>query len=162
MNTQEESVQILTKSEQKKVKDVVAEFLRAVTIEGDFDLSFGEDGIDVVLQTQESGMVIGYHGEILESLQLLLSLACAKRIGRYVRILVEVDGYRKNRTDWLETIASQAKERALLEKREIAIPNLKSWERRVVHLFLKDDQEVLSESMGEGRERTLVVKPKTP
>ena len=42
----------------------------------------------------------------------------------------------------------------------LSLPNLRSWERRVVHTFLQDDKEVTSESAGEGRERTLIIKPR--
>jgi spoIIIJ-associated protein len=60
----------------------------------------------------------------------------------------------------LKTLAEQTRERVLNEQREVYLPNLKSWERREVHMYLTEDADVISESVGEGRERTLVVKPK--
>jgi spoIIIJ-associated protein len=54
----------------------------------------------------------------------------------------------------------ETKERVLTEGREMAVPELKSWERRIVHLLLEKDNEVMSESRGEGRDRVLVVSPK--
>jgi len=103
-------------------------------------------------------MVIGYHGETLEAIQLILSLIISKKVESFVRVSLEVGDYRKNRTDWLETLALQAKERVLQEQKEVPLPNLKSWERRIVHTFLQNDKEVTSESVGEGKERTLVIK----
>jgi spoIIIJ-associated protein len=105
-------------------------------------------------------MIIGYHGEILESLQLILSLMIAKKLGKFIRVSIEVDGYKKNRIAYLEKLAQQTKEKTLAEGREQVLTSLKSWERRVIHLFLQNDEEVTSESSGEGRERVLVVKPK--
>lgn len=119
-----------------------------------------EDSADVLLETEESGMIIGYHGEVLESLQLILSLIVSKKIGHFVRISLEVGDYKKNRSEYLERLAMQTKERVLEEGRPHTLSSLKSWERRVVHLLLQDDNEVVSESMGEGRDRVLVVKPR--
>ena len=112
------------------------------------------------METKDTGIVIGYHGEILESLQLMLSLAIAKEIGRFVRTSIEVDGYKKNRIEYLEKLALQVKEKALVENKEQVLLSLKSWERRVIHLFLQNDEEVTSESSGEGRDRVLLVKPR--
>jgi spoIIIJ-associated protein len=84
----------------------------------------------------------------------------AKVNGEFKRVSVEVGDYKKNRTEWLERLAMDAKERALTEGKEVYLSELKSWERRVVHLLLQDDKEVVSESSGEGKDRVLVVKPR--
>lgn len=150
-----------SQDEESIVRRSAEELFSALGVEGEFSISKSEEGFDLELDTQESGIVIGYRGEILESLQLVLSLICAKKINRLLRITIEVDGYRKQRTDWLESVAAKAKEQALQEQRGVSIPNLRSWERRIVHLYLQDDSEVMSESVGQGRERVLVVKPRT-
>lgn len=148
------------KNETKIIDETIKELLNFLEIEGDFDFSQNEEGLEIILNTKDSGIVIGYHGEILESLQLILSLCIAKKIGRFLRVSIEVGDYKKNRIEWLKNLALGAKERVVLEKKEISLPNLKAWERRVIHLFLENDQDVMSESVGEGRERILVVKPK--
>ena len=150
----------MDKKEEKLIKKTIAELLKLLGIEGDFSFSADSEVIDVVLETEDSGIVIGYHGEVLESLQLILSLCVSKKIGRFVRISVEIGDYKKNRTDWLEGVALQTKERVLLEKIEIPLPNLRSWERRIVHLLLQEDKDVISESVGVGKDRTLVIKPR--
>lgn len=133
---------------------------KLLEVTGEVSVTQLADGVEVVLSTEDTGMVIGHHGDILESLQLVLSLCVSKKLGEFVRVSLEVGDYKKNRTDWLETLASQTKERSLAENREVALSNLKSWERRVVHLLLQEDKEVMSESIGEGKDRTLVVKPR--
>lgn len=137
----------------------MADLIRLLGIDGDFSCSFQEDSIEVVLTTEDSGIVIGYHGEVLESLGLISSLCVSNSIGRFVRVSIDVGDYKKNRTEFLKTLAIQAKERAILERKEIPLPLLRSWERRVVHLLLQEDKEVMTESIGEGRDRTLVIKP---
>ena len=159
-NKQTNEYQPLTSAERKNVEEVVEKLFSLLEIEGTFSLEEKENNLDVIMETKDTGMIIGYHGEILESLQLVLSLAVAKSLGRFVRVSIEVDDYKKNRTDYLEKLAIQTKERALSENKEQVLHSLKSWERRIVHLFLQEDGEVTSESSGEGKERVLIVKPK--
>jgi spoIIIJ-associated protein len=116
--------------------------------------------LEVLITSEDPGMIIGHHGDNLDSLQLIISLMLAKESGEFKRVSLEVGDYKRNRSDYLKNLAEQTKRRVLEEGREIPLPSLKPWERREVHMYLADDQEVVSESMGEGRERTLVVKPR--
>jgi spoIIIJ-associated protein len=150
----------LTAAERKDIEALVEKLFALLEIEGTFTLEESEDILDIMMETKDTGMVIGYHGEVLESLQLVLSLAIAKKLGRFVRVSIEVDGYKKNRTEYLHNLAIQVKEKALAENKEQVLSNLKSWERRIVHLFLQSDEQVTSESEGEGKERVLVVRPR--
>ena len=152
--------QQVTPQEQKKIEKIVEKLFSQLEVNGTFSVAIAENVVDVIMETNDTGIVIGYHGEILESLQLILSLLIAKELGRYVRISVEVDGYKKNRIDYLEKLAQQVKERALAEKREQTLVSLKPWERRAVHLFLQEDAEVVTDSSGEGRDRVLIIRPK--
>jgi spoIIIJ-associated protein len=144
----------------KKTEKLVKKFFADLGIDTKFDLSEDKEIIMITLETEDTGIVIGYHGETLEALQLVLSLILAKERGEFKRVSLEVGDYKKNRSEWLERLALDAKERALSENKEIYLSDLKSWERRVVHLLLQDDKEVVSESTGEGKDRVLVIKPK--
>jgi len=150
----------LTDKERKDVEQLIEKLFSLLEIEGTFSLEEQDEILDIMMETKDTGIVIGYHGEVLESLQLILSLAIAKKIGRFVRVSIEVDGYKKNRTEYLHNLAMQTKERALSENKEQVLSSLKSWERRIIHLYLQEDDQVTSESSGEGRERVLIVKPK--
>ncbi len=150
----------LTKQERKDVEFLIEKFFSLLEIEGTVALEENDETLEVMMETKDTGIVIGYHGEVLESLQLILSLAVAKKIGRFIRVSIEVDGYKKNRTEYLHNLAMQVKEKALTEKKEQILSSLKSWERRIIHLYLQDDEEVVSESEGEGKERVLIIRPK--
>ena len=145
-----------------KTKDILGEILKALEIDGTFDLKEREEeGVEITLDTQDSGIVIGFHGDTLESLQLILSLVLSKKLGEFKRVSIEVGDYKKNRSEWLTNLAQETKEKVLSQNKEVYLENLKSWERRIVHLILQDDKEVLSESIGEGKDRVLVVKLKS-
>ncbi len=150
----------MAEKENKKIHDIAKKLFGLLGIEGDFEIAQSEDSIDINLNTQDSGIVIGYHGDTLESLQLILSLCFSKQTGEFKRVSVEIGEYKKKREEWLKNLALETKEKALSQNKEIYLSDLKSWERRVVHLLLQDDQEVVSESIGEGKDRVLVIKPK--
>lgn len=141
-------------------EEIVKGLLENLGIKDSFDVDENEETINVVINSDDPGLIIGHHGDTLDSIQLVLSLMIAKKLGEFKRVSVEVGDYKKNRADYLKNLAQQTKERALSEGREIFLPNLKPWERREVHMFLQEDPEVISESVGEGKERTLVIKPK--
>ena len=145
----------LTAKERKEIEQLIEKVFSLLEIEGTFALEEQEDILEVMMETKDTGIVIGYHGEVLESLQLILSLAIAKKLGRFVRVSIEVDGYKKNRTEYLHNLAMQVKEKALSENKEQVLSALKSWERRIIHLYLQNDEQVTSESEGEGKERVL-------
>ncbi len=150
----------MDKKEEKIIKETTKELLKLLDIDGEVKVVKNNEGADVVLETEERGIIIGYHGDILESLQTILSLCIFKKTGKFLRISLEVGEYKKNREDWLRSLAFNIKDRALEEQREIPIPSLKAWERRVIHLMFQNDEEISTQSIGEGKDRVLVVKPK--
>jgi len=142
-------------------KETVEEILKYLEIEGDFEIEDSEEGYDIKLETKDSGIVIGHHGDTLEALQITISLILSKRAGEFKRVSIEVGDYKKNRSEYLTNLALETKERVLSTNKEIYLPDLKSWERRIVHMLLQEDKEVSSESIGEGKDRVLVVKPRS-
>lgn len=150
----------MDKDKKKIIQETLTELFAKLSIEGDFDLQEEDGTIAVLLNTKDMGVVIGYHGEILDSLQAVASYCVSKKLGEFTRITVEAGDYRKNRTEYLKALADRTKERVLLEQQEVPLPALKPWERRVIHMLFQDDPDVISESVGEGRDRTLVIKPK--
>lgn len=157
---EEKNNSLITKKEEKLIEETISEFLKMLEVDGVVEIIPTEGGVDVILNTQDTGIVIGRHGEVLESLQVILSAIVSKKLDRFIHVSLEVGEYKKNRKEWLENLVRSTKERVLSENQEISLPGLKSWERRVVHLLLKEDEQVISESVGEGKERTLIIKPR--
>ncbi len=151
----------MTAKEKKIIQSILKELLDLLEVKSEFEIEEKEDLIEIKLTTDESGIVIGYHGDTLEALQLILSLAVAKKLDKFLRISIDVGDYKKNREDWLKNLALETKDRVLAEGKEIVLPQLKSWERRIIHLLLQNDDKVISQSQGEGRDRVLVVSPKS-
>lgn len=144
----------------KIIEETFQEILDLLDIKGEFEVSEDEEGFSILLSTDDSGIVIGRHGDTLEALQIVSSLSISKKLGEFKRVSIEVGDYKKNREEWLKNLAMETKERVLSEGREVSLSELKSWERRVIHLILQDDKEVVSESIGEGKDRVLVIRPR--
>lgn len=151
---------VLSEEELKVIQESAESLVEALELDAQVEVISLEQTAEVLLKTEESGIIIGYHGEVLEAFQLLLSLMVSKKVGRFIRLSAEVGDYKKNRSEYLSNLAQQTKERVLEEGRAHTLSSLKSWERRVVHMMLQEDNDVVSESMGEGKDRVLVIKPR--
>ncbi|RJR14800.1 KH domain-containing protein [Candidatus Microgenomates bacterium] len=143
------------------IQEVCVELLAKLQVDAEVGVSVAEEVYQVQIETPEPGILIGYHGRTLESFQLLLGQLIFKKTNEWVRLSVSVGDYRQRREKQLQEIAQSAVERVLAEREPVALGELSPSERRTVHLFLQDHQEVVSESEGEGRDRRLVIKPKS-
>src|SRR5258708_5925762 len=136
----------MTKTDLKKIQKVTEKLLKLADIKAEAEVVENNDIIDITLTTEESGILIGYHGETIESLQLILSLCIAKELGSFQRISLEIGDYKKSRMSYLERLVAETKEKVITEHRPVTLSELKAWERRSVHVMLQNDEDVSSES----------------
>jgi len=150
------------KKELKKIEETTKHFFAMLGVVSPFSIEENGESIDILLESEdENGILIGYHGQTLEALQLILSLIISKALGdNFIRVSVEIGEYKKKRMEYLTSLADQTKSRVLAEGRGISLPNLKAWERRFIHTLVGEDKEVMTESSGEGRDRVLTIYPK--
>ena len=132
----------------------------------DFKLSFTEDQNNVIhLQVdisppEESGLLIGFHGETITALQLIVSQMVQKKIGEWKRIVLNIADYQQKREVALKSLAYNASQKVKQTGKAVTLPFLNSAERRIIHLILADDEQLETYSLGEGRQRRLVIAPK--
>lgn len=144
-----------------QVKQITEDFLNRLGVSGSVSVDTDETGsYRVHIETEETGLLIGFHGKTLESFQILLGLLVSKKLGEWVHVYVNVGDYREKREEALMLMAQHAAERAIAAGRTIELAHLSPSERRVIHLTLAGDERVETESVGEGTSRTLLVKPK--
>jgi spoIIIJ-associated protein len=143
------------------VKKITEDLLIRLEVAGSVSVDTDETGAyRVHIETEETGLLIGYHGQTLESFQIILGLLISKKLGQWQRIYVNVGDYREKREEALMHMAQRAAERALAVRRPVELSNLSASERRIIHLTLSGDERVTTESVGEGADRRLLVKPK--
>ncbi|MBI4064821.1 KH domain-containing protein [Candidatus Gottesmanbacteria bacterium] len=145
----------------EQVKQLTEELLSKLEVIGTVVVSIDETGAyRVHIETEETGLLIGFHGRTLESFQILLGIIVSKRLSQWVKVYVNVGDYREKREETLMHMAIAAAQRAFSLGRPVELSNLTASERRVVHLTLSGDERVVTESVGVGSSRTLLVKPK--
>jgi spoIIIJ-associated protein len=126
----------------------------------DFLVEESEEGVLVSITGDELNHLIGYRGDSLNALQHFLNSAYFNTAGEYVRIMVDVNGYREQRKSKIEEMVKNFIDRVRFFNQEVEMPAMNPGERRVVHTFIAAYDDVSSESVGTGRDRRVVLKPK--
>ncbi|TEU01918.1 KH domain-containing protein [Candidatus Woesebacteria bacterium] len=119
------------------------------------------EAVRIDIETEEeTGLLIGRHGETIEAIQSILGMMLKKKTGDWVRIIVDVGGWREKQEERLRDLATQTAERAKETGEGQPLYNLSPAQRRVIHLTLADDPDIETESAGEDEERYLIIRPK--
>ena len=108
----------------------------------------------------KSGVLIGKRGQTLEAIQYLLEKMVNKKSDDRVRVLVDVEGYLAKRKSNLQQMAMRMAEKAKRTKKPVTIGQMNSHDRRIVHIQLKDEKGVRTQSLGDGYYRKLMIFPK--
>ena len=108
----------------------------------------------------DSGVLIGKRGQTLEAIQYLLEKMINKKSTNRVRVLVDVEGYLEKRKNNLQMMAARMAEKAKRTQKPVTIGQMNAHDRRIVHIHLKDESGVRTQSIGEGYYRKLMIFPK--
>lgn len=147
--------------ENKIIKTVVEKLLKEIGITTTVEVESGEESFTVSLDAgEDNALLIGKHGNTLASLELVVTLIVTNKLGEFRRVTIEVGSYRAEREQYLQELADKLKEEVITSGYEKSIRGLKPWERRFLHMYLQEDSDVTTESIGEDRERTLIIKKK--
>ena len=122
----------------------------------------GEDGEKkIIVEGGNAAILIGHHGETLDALQYLANLAANKRIdgvkGEYVKISVDVEGYRAKREETLRALARRMADKVLKYKKSVMLEPMNPYERRIIHSEIQNIEGVSTNSIGSDGNRKVVV-----
>jgi spoIIIJ-associated protein len=148
----EPAIQIGTKS-LKRIVDCITDDARIETEPTSQRLLFKVEG-------GNSGLLIGKRGQTLEAMQYLVEKIVNKQTQQRLRVLVDVEGYLKTRKSNLQKLASKMADKAKRTQKPVTIGQMNAYDRRTVHLHLKSNNAVRTQSVGEGYYRKLIVFPK--
>ena len=149
----------------KKIQDIIENILKLLSLETEqFEVTFEKEDqikVNITLPEDSTGIFIGRRGENINALRLLLSLIISQRDNTWPKLRLNVNDYQEKREEYLVGLAEDASTKAQELQREIILPNLSSYERRIVHLNIEKIDNVSSESRGQEPNRQLVIIPKT-
>lgn len=118
-----------------------------------------EDRLNLSINVEDAGLLIGKQGQTLEALQYLLTKMIAKKARRRVRVFVDIESYRARHQETLTQLALKSGDKAKKSGRPITLNPMNPHDRRIVHLALQGDKEVKTMSRGEGLYKKVVVYP---
>jgi spoIIIJ-associated protein len=148
-------------------REVLLELLERMEVEGDVIVRRSEPGrsgerapwiLDV--DGGDMRLLIGRRGETLNSLQYITRLIVSRRLQRRANIIVDAGGYKSRRSERLYQLARRMAEQAVQQGRAVTLEPMPPNERRIIHLALRDRDDVETRSTGEGSSRKVSIVPK--
>lgn len=120
----------------------------------------GDEGELILdISGKDMAVLIGRHGKTLDALQFTVSMITVRTIGFRYPVIVDVEGYKNRQRQKLESIAHSSANRAASQHRKVGLLPMTPYERRIIHIALRDDDRVETVSEGEGSSRHVVVVP---
>ena len=153
----------LTDDELDTIADVAISVVRSILSHFDADDSpideyEGDEGELILdITAPDLAVLIGRHGRTLESLQTLVSLLVSRKLGFRYPVSVDVEGYKSRRHDKVISMAKSAASRAVSQGRTVNLPPMSAYERRLVHIALREDDRIDTHSEGVDPERRVVI-----
>jgi spoIIIJ-associated protein len=145
-------------------QEILEELMRHLGFEVQVNLETGETSrLNVVGDGDEKdalGALIGRKGERLSALQHLVNLMLSRRMGGWTRVLVDVEDYRGRRERQLRDLALRAAARVVETGKMLQLEPMPALERRWVHIALRENDQVVTQSIGEEPNRRIVVLPR--
>ena len=132
----------------------------AISPEAAIKVDRHNDQICFNIEGGEAGILIGKRGQTLEAIQVLVDKAVRRLNGHAIRVSIDVEGYLKNKETNLIRTAERVAQRVKSKGRPASIGFMNAQDRRIIHLALKDDHAVRTQSVGDGNYRKLMVYPK--
>lgn len=142
----------------EKGKEFLLGLAKFVDAEAEVEAETKENEISFVVKGDSLGKLIGFHGENISAIQLLLSGLKLRHEGP-VRVYLDIAGYKANRNQTIINLANKVADQAVSIERNIHLDPMSAYDRRIVHTTLQDRDDVTTESTGEGEKRHVVIKP---
>ena len=143
--------------------DRLHEFLTTV-IEGiglDVEIDVSQDGEALVADVvgEDLGILIGRHGQTLDALQYLSAIVVNGHSRTRRQVVVDAEGYRGRREVALRAVADRAAQKAERTRSDVSLKPMTASERKIIHVYLKDDPGVETHSEGDEPQRVVVISP---
>ncbi|MEM7034386.1 MAG: RNA-binding cell elongation regulator Jag/EloR [Chloroflexota bacterium] len=166
-NTVDESI---PDTVQQRAKEVLETLLEKMSVPAEVVIRSGEDlveedeepplSLDIV--GNDLGVLIGRRGETLRSLQFIVRQILSKEEGHWVPVIVDVESYLVRRRKSLKQLADRMAEKVISSNRKVTLEPMTGQERRIIHLQLRDHEDVYTQSIGEHERRKVVIYPRHP
>lgn len=141
----------------EKVLKFLNEFSKKMGLTFNINSYISDNALKFDITGENAGIMIGYRGETLEALQMLASTIGNKNCKNYVRIIIDIEGYRKKRIRALEELALKRANLVVAKKKSITLEPMNPFERKAIHKALQNHPKVKTVSTGEEPYRKVVI-----
>ncbi|MBM3940742.1 MAG: protein jag, partial [SAR202 cluster bacterium] len=142
---------------------LVNKFLGLLGVDATATISASGAGPDdppvIEIEGADAGLLIGRRGETLQSFQFLVNMSLNRQGGENARVVLDVEQYRQRRQSQLRAMAQRMAERAVQSGRTVTLEPMSPADRRIIHMTLAENKKVITESVGDGNERRVTIKP---
>lgn len=147
---------------EKNALNFINTVLEDMQIKAEITTGYNEDDDFVInVNGENAGLLIGHHGDTLDSLQYLINLAANRKDDGvkhpHVRVALDVEGYRAKREETLRTLARKQAEKVLKYKKSVMLEPMSPYERRIIHSEIQDIEGVSTNSIGSENNRKIVI-----
>lgn len=148
-------------------RDTLAELLHHMKITGRIEAHWSEPAEPGTAPTlvldvfgDDLGILIGRRGETLDALQMITRLIVSRELQRRINLIVDVENYRVRREYSLRQLAQRMAQQAVQRRRRVSLEPMPAYERRIIHMELRNHPQVITESVGEGDQRKVTIIPR--
>ena len=145
----------------EEARNFLANILKAMKIDAEINIEEDDDTLHINLNGKNIGLLIGYRGETLDSIQYLVSLVVNKvHELPHKRVILDTENYRSKREETLKGVAIKTANRVMKTKRSFKLEPMNPYERRIIHSALQANAFVVTHSEGEEPFRRVVIELK--
>jgi spoIIIJ-associated protein len=141
-------------------KDVLKRLVDSITADAVVDVEKNGGNVLFNVSGGNTALLIGKRGQTLEAIQYLVEKIVNKTNDQRIRIQIDVEGYLKNRKERLEALALRLGEKVKRTGKPVTVGQFNAYDRRIIHLVLKEASDIRTHSMGDGYYRKLKIFPK--
>lgn len=143
------------------IKEFLDNFLNNISDKKfNYSVEIVEQNIEINITGEDSGFLIGYRGDVLNSLQTILSSIANKNIDSKIRVILDIENYRNKRKETLENLAIKVAKTVSKTGKNITLEPMGAYERKIIHSKLQDNKYVKTHSIGEEPNRKVVISKK--
>jgi spoIIIJ-associated protein len=143
----------------EKIVTLIKEIMKKSNIDGNIEVIDSDENVTINITGPNLGLMIGKRGETLGAIQTIVNIVMRKA-GSNKKAIIDIEGYRKRRTDNIVENAKQAAEKVVRVGKSIALKPMNSYDRRIVHIALQENKGVLTTSEGEEPDRQVIITPR--
>ena len=140
-----------------RIEEFLNTFLKQIDSEFEYTVKIEDYIVMVNITGKSSGMLIGYRGDTLNAMQIILSTIANNNFNNKIRVILDIEKYRGKREKVLEDLAEKVSKTVLKTNKSITLEPMSAYERKIIHSKLQDNPKVETYSIGEGENRRVVI-----